>query len=117
LSAWTESTPYPTDIIAQSCVTSSTQIYCVGGILTGGTTTDTAYYAGVSPSGLGAWQAGGLFPQSVSTECVATSGAVYCVGGYDSTNGPTATSYYAPITVFTSSTTASSANSTTSSSS
>jgi len=98
LSAWTQSTSYPMPVIAQSCSTASTYLYCVGGLVPGGTSTSSVYYSGLSPSGIGSWQQGGSYPTGLATMCVASSSYVYCVGGFDPSAGPTGSTYYAPIT-------------------
>jgi hypothetical protein len=97
LGAWTASTSYPIQVIAQSCTTASTYVYCVGGLVPGGTSTASVYYAGLSPSGIGAWQQGGSYATGLATTCVASSSNIYCVGGYDPSSGPTDDCFYAPI--------------------
>jgi hypothetical protein len=98
LGTWTQSTSYPIPVIAQSCSTASTYLYCVGGLVPGGASTSSVYYSGLSPSGIGSWQQGGSYPTGLATTCVASSSYVYCVGGFDPSAGPTGSTYYAPIT-------------------
>jgi hypothetical protein len=99
LGQWTSSTAYPIAVSDESCATASTYLYCVGGLVASGSATDSVYYSGLSPSGIGTWQQGGSYPSDAATECVASSSYVYCVGGYDPSSGaPTGSSYYAPIT-------------------
>jgi N-acetylneuraminic acid mutarotase len=62
LGTWTQTTSYPIQVTAQSCTTASTLMYCVGGIITGGTTTSNVYYAGLTPSGIGSWQQAVSYP-------------------------------------------------------
>ena len=38
------------------------------GLAAGGTSTDAVYYAGLSPSGIGAWQQGGSYPTDLATD-------------------------------------------------
>jgi hypothetical protein len=97
LGAWTASTPYPIQDTDQSCVVTGTVLYCVGGLATGGSSTSNVYYAGLSPSGIGAWQQGGGYPSALSTDCVASPTYVYCTGGYDPSSGPSADSFFAPV--------------------
>jgi hypothetical protein len=97
LGPWTASTAYPVPVIAQSCVTAVTYLYCVGGIVSGGTSTSAVFYAGLSPSGIGSWQQAGSYPTGLATDCVASAADVYCVGGFDPSSGPMDGSYYAPI--------------------
>ncbi len=96
LGQWAPSGAYPAATIAQSCAVASTTLYCVGGLVTGGSSTNSVYYAGLSPSGVGSWQQGGSYPMGLATQCVASSGYVYCIGGYDPSAGPTPDSFYAP---------------------
>jgi len=95
MGAWTPGPGYPVQVIAQSCVSSYASVYCVGGLESGGTSTSAVYYAGVSASGMGSWQAAPGYPLGVATDCVAGTGFLYCVGGYGSSSGVTGASYFA----------------------
>lgn len=101
-----DTSSYPQDIANQSCVASSSYVYCVGG--THDDSEDdvaSSYFAQVNGSGVvGAWTPTTQFPVPVDTQsCVASSGYIYCVGGYNETDGQeldTSASnsvYYAPI--------------------
>lgn len=97
---WTETTSYPIQADALSCTTSSTLLYCIGGLPSGGGGTQAVYYAGLTPSGIGGWQAAASFPEPLATSCVSSSGYTYCIAGYDSgTGSPTNDVYYAPLTL------------------
>jgi hypothetical protein len=96
LGQWVAGSPYPVATIAQSCTVASTTLYCVGGLVSGGSSSSAVYYAGLSPSGVGNWQQGGSYPMGLSTECVASSSYVYCIGGYDPSSGPTPDTFFAP---------------------
>jgi hypothetical protein len=84
--SWDATTPYPTEIWTQSCVTSDGYIYCVGGLTGTNTVDDVAsavYYAPLSPSGIGQWTNTTSYPIQIRAEsCVAESSTIYCVGGY-----------------------------------
>ena len=95
MGAWASAPAYPIQAIAQSCVTSDSSLFCVGGLQSGGTSTGSVYFAGISSSGLGAWQSASSYPAGVATDCVADAGFLYCVGGYNSNSGVTGDSYYA----------------------
>jgi hypothetical protein len=92
---WTVAPDYPIQTIAESCATSYSSIYCVGGLESGGTTTSSVYYAAISSAGVGSWQSAPSYPIGVATECVSNAGFLYCIGGYESSTGTTGDSYYA----------------------
>jgi hypothetical protein len=95
LGAWTSTTPYPFSVYTVPCVEQSGYIYCIGGQqenLAGGTGANTnfptteAYYAPLSPSGIGSWSTTSAYPQALSSpSCVANSGDAFCLGGYSIT--------------------------------
>ena len=93
---WTATSSYPIDTLAESCVTSYSLLYCIGGLESGGTTISSVYFASASSASLGQWQAAPSYPLGIATDCVAGPGLLYCVGGYESSNeAPTGDSYYA----------------------
>ncbi len=93
---WTATSGYPIDTLAESCVTSYSLLYCIGGLESGGTTISSVYFASASSASLGQWQAAPSYPLGIATDCVAGPGLLYCVGGYESSNeAPTGDSYYA----------------------
>ena len=102
---WTAAPDYPIQTIAESCATSYSSIFCIGGLESGGTTTSAVYYASVSSAGLGSWQSAASYPIGVATDCVSNAGLLYCVGGYESSVGPTGNSYYALLNATASSST------------
>jgi len=81
--SWNPTTAYPQSVSGQSCVIISSVIYCVGGEGSSNSYTNAVYYAVVSSTGIGAWQTGPGYPDSLTTECVAVSGSIYCAGGFD----------------------------------
>ncbi len=101
LGAWKSATPYPTNIVGQSCVTNSIIIYCIGGLNNANKEQNSVYYAQISASGaLGAWQSATLYPTNVySQSCVTNSIIIYCIGGYTSqlSNNYDNSVYYAQI--------------------
>jgi hypothetical protein len=91
---WTQTTSYPVAVVQESCVTSGTWIYCVGGLGSTG-----VYYAPISSSGVGKWTQTTKYPFSQGPDypsCVTSASEVYCVGGY---TGPTISSaiYQGPL--------------------
>ena len=89
---WMSTTPYPVDVYTTPCVVQADYLYCIAGQeenLVGGTgpinnsPTNGVFYAPLSPSGIGSWQASTAYvdPRS-SASCVSISGQVYCLGGY-----------------------------------
>lgn len=103
---WTRTTDYPIGIQDESCVTSSSYIYCVGGVSKvskGGDPlgrVSDAYYAPLSSSGIGAWSRTTPFPYvAASPRCMSDSAYVYCLEG--DFNGTVYTNafkaFYAPL--------------------
>ena len=95
MGAWASAPDYPIQAIAESCVTSDASLFCIGGLQSGGASTGSVYYAGISSSGLGPWQSASSDPAGAATDCVADAGFLYCVGGFNSNSGVTGDSYYA----------------------
>jgi hypothetical protein len=101
---WRSTTAYPVSIDSQACVASSGYIYCLGGENeTSGTNstvipTNSAWFAPLSSSGIGAWKHTTAYPDTVSFEaCAASTTDVYCVGGVDSGNNGVGSVYYASL--------------------
>jgi len=80
---WTQTTDYPIGIQDQSCITSSSYIYCIGGLVGAPNAIGTAsvYYASLSPSGIGPWSQTTPIPEAGEADCMASSGYAYCVRG------------------------------------
>jgi hypothetical protein len=104
LGAWNSTTDWKnsdlTGITAQSCVTYSGYIYCVGGFLGGGAgPQDEVEYASLSSSGVGTWYSSTTYPTGFDDgSCAAFNGYIYCVGGDIDTNGDFTTNvYYATV--------------------
>ncbi len=102
--SWNSTTSYPVPIDRQACVSSSGYIYCVGGENeTDGTNatsiqTNSAWFAPISPSGIGHWVHTTAYPQSVSFEtCAASATDIFCVGGIDINNNGVTAVYYATL--------------------
>jgi len=97
LGVWTATTAYPIGDAGQSCVVSSSDLFCVGG-WTGGTAhTTSVYYAQLTPGGIGNWQAASDYPVGVLTTCVGSLGYIYCFGGSQGSSGPTDSDYYGQL--------------------
>lgn len=103
MGAWTAGPAFPVPTIAESCTTSFSSVYCVGGLQSGGATASAVYFSDVSSTGMGPWETAPSYPAEVATDCVGNAGFVLCVGGYDSSSGATAASYFALLNGSTSS--------------
>ena len=104
LGPWHSSTAYPIAVGELSCAAAGGYLYCVGGSGTeGGSTaagTSAAYFARISSTGIGRWNATVSYPLVIDREsCAAVSnGYIYCAGGMaGSTPAPTNAVYYAPL--------------------
>lgn len=88
LGAWSATTSFPIAIDSQSCAASSGFIYCIAGENeTDGTNatvtaSNSAWYAPLSSSGIGAWTKTTPYPSSIGfPDCTASSTDMFCVGG------------------------------------
>ena len=75
-------TDYPMGIQDESCVSSQTDIYCVGGYAGGpnGKSITDVYYAPLSSSGIGSWTLTTAYPYPVfEPRCTTNSGYIYCI--------------------------------------
>jgi hypothetical protein len=102
---WMSTTPFPIPIDTESCVASSSHIYCIGGNNeTDGEAEDAApsnsvWFAPISSSGIGNWSQTTPYPSNdYFPDCFAAGGYVYCIGGADSNGNSLTTSYFAPLT-------------------
>ena len=94
---WTSTTSYPVGIRSQSCVTSASKIYCIGGF-TSSAISNAVYYAPLSSSGVGQWTSTTSFPVPVWTQsCAASDSGIYCVGGITTSQTTSSAVYYAPF--------------------
>ena len=94
LGTWKSTTSYPLSLDNATCVSTSGNIYCVGGA-NGGSQYNNVYYASLSGSGVGAWSSTTPYPIATAPAgCVVSYGDIYCLG---QTAGGSST-YYAPIT-------------------
>lgn len=96
ITGWTsDSNPYPRAINGHSCVSYSSDVYCVGGAYnTGPDDVATSYFASLNNDGqVGNWNLTTPYPVPIDTQsCVASSGYIYCVSGYNETDGTNADS-------------------------
>jgi hypothetical protein len=104
LGNWSSTTPYPIPADTMSCVSSSSYIYCVGGVNeTDGSNADAAatnsvWFAPLSSSGIGAWEHTVPYPASVQyPTCYTAGGYIYCIGGADVNDNSVGTTYYATL--------------------
>ncbi|MDA4134101.1 MAG: hypothetical protein OK441_00845 [Thaumarchaeota archaeon] len=94
LGQWVSTSSYPVGVKQQACVSSASDIYCVGGYLS-----TSVYYAALSPTGVGAWTNTTGYPFTVGANlasCVTIGVEVYCVGGHTGSNVSNDV-YHAPI--------------------
>lgn len=98
---WNAGTNYPTNIYLPSCAASGGYIYCVGGLTAPGVVTNAVYYAPISSSGIGSWNAANTLPVGLEDpSCAIYGGYIYCVGGITRATSPyenTNATYYATI--------------------
>ncbi|MDE1851200.1 MAG: hypothetical protein KGH69_00740 [Candidatus Micrarchaeota archaeon] len=97
---WASTTAYPSSVGYHGCVNYNNYIYCVGGDTTGSASNgvSSTYYAPISATGIGAWNAGMSYPFTVwGHRCSTSNGYLYCVGGYASSTQDSAAVYYAPL--------------------
>lgn len=101
---WNSTTSYPIAIDSQACVSSSGFIYCVAGENeTSGTnatvvSTNSAWYAPISSSGIGTWQHTTAYPSAISfPSCAASASDIFCVGGTDVNGNGVSDVYYASL--------------------
>jgi hypothetical protein len=100
IGTWSLSQPFPGPVVLQSCAPYSGYIYCVGGGNAVSTTTNGVYYAPLSSSGVGSWNTGTSYPDSIREgSCVIYSGYIYCVGGDEFPGGAIADAFYAEIII------------------
>src|SRR5438445_3900131 len=64
VSHWSSTTSYPVGIRSQSCVTSASKIYCIGGY-TSSAVSNAVYYAPLSSSGVGQWTGTTSYPSPI----------------------------------------------------
>ena len=107
-STWQCAAGYPVQvggtyaIAGQQCVSTTSTIYCVGGMDANGGPRNEVYSSVPASSGnITGWTSSSYpYPQTIDGEsCVTSSGIVYCVGGsYNDNMDDTASSYYAMAT-------------------
>ncbi len=89
IGGWTSTTPYPFAAGPQylgesaACATSNEYVYCVGGYnLNTGSSTNLAYFAKLSSSGMSGWTETTGYPTDMAGgSCKISNGYIYCVGG------------------------------------
>jgi hypothetical protein len=101
---WSRTTAYPIPIDSQYCAASSAHIYCVGGnnetdgTNADSTTSNSVWYALLSPSGIGTWSHSTPYPANLYfPSCFSSSSYMYCMGGADNNNNAQSTDFYATL--------------------
>lgn len=98
IGSWSLSLSYPQNIFFPSCVASSSDIYCIGGVNGNDNGVNSVYYATLSSGGVGTWTKTTNYPSSlVGQACAISSGYIYCVGGESGQNSYSDAVYYAAI--------------------
>jgi hypothetical protein len=98
IGTWSSTEAYPSDLYGQTCVITSGNIICVGGIPNGTTSaSDSIYSAQISTNGISSWYHAMNYPMGVETACDAAAGNLYCIGGYQDSDTVTADIYYVSI--------------------
>jgi hypothetical protein len=93
---WSSTTNYPITVASQSCVTYNNNVYCIGGIQSGGGSINNVYYAPLSSTGVGTWTSGTTYPViTQNPSCMAYVNTIICAGTWTTTWVNTV--YYAPI--------------------
>lgn len=102
--SWSSTTAFPIPVDSQSCVASSSYIYCVGGnnetdgSNADATDTNSVWYAPLSASGMGNWSLTTAYPSNdYYPSCFAVGSDIYCLGGADSNGNSLGTAYYATL--------------------
>jgi len=105
IGAWQPTTPYPVPVDSESCVASSSHIYCVGGNNETDSTessvapSTTVWFATTNSSGIWDWTRTTPYPAGIFVPaCFATEAYVYCLGGSNGNGDPLGTAHFAPLT-------------------
>jgi len=101
---WSSTTGFPIAADSQSCVVSSSYIYCVGGNNeTDGQAADSvpsssSWFAPLSGSGIGTWVKTTPHPTNFFLPtCVAAGGYIYCIAGFDENGNSVGATFYATL--------------------
>jgi hypothetical protein len=101
---WTSTTGFPIPADTESCVASSSYIYCVGGYNeTDGTSVDFApsnavWFAKLSGLGISTWMKTTPYPTNFYIPtCVAGGGFVYCMAGIDENGNSVGATFFAAL--------------------
>lgn len=101
IGSWSKTSTFPANAYLPDCAEDGGYIYCIGGADSGGNPLAGAYYAKLSPEGIGSWVPTSSYPiPDTGQSCAAGGGYIYCVGG-GTTGGEslsyTNAVYYAPV--------------------
>ena len=96
IGSWSISSSYPPNIYFPSCVASSSDIYCLGGVNSNDNSVNSVYYAALTSSGVGTWTQTTTYPGSyVGQACAISSSDIYCVGAQTGQSSFANAVYYA----------------------
>ena len=94
---WNTTAGYPYIITGESCPSSGSTIYCIGGLFSY-SIVNKSFYAGASSSGISRWTGSTPYPISVNNAlCSIYNGYVFCISGSSSESPSVNFTYYAPI--------------------
>jgi hypothetical protein len=93
--SWKATTGYPAQFIDGSCASSGSLVYCVGdSSILFGNLTQQAYYAHITPFGIGNWTRTTSYPVPfTSGSCTIYNSQIYCVGSLNQSHSDSV--YYA----------------------
>ena len=96
MGAWAPAPAYPIQAIAQSCVTSDSSLFCVGGLQSGGASTGSVYFCRNLLVGARPWQSASSYPAGAGHRLRGRrQGSSTAWAGTTPTPGVTGDSYYA----------------------
>ncbi|MDE1871571.1 MAG: beta-propeller fold lactonase family protein [Candidatus Micrarchaeota archaeon] len=100
--AWSITSNYPQQLQEMPCVSTSTDVYCIGGYnVFNFYDVNSVYYSPIQPdNSLGAWQTTNSYPMLINEQsCITSNNYVYCMAGVNqSTNFVSFNDvYYSPI--------------------
>ncbi len=86
IGSWTLTSGIPTPLSGEMCISQGSTIYCIGGVNPTLNqeiiSTNSVYYATLSDSGIGGWNATTAYPYSITGEsCLDLKQRIYCIGG------------------------------------
>ena len=100
---WISTTAYPIPTDTQSCVSSASFVYCVGGnnetngLSSNARNSSSVWYAPLSSSGIGNWSLTAAYPGGFYPVCYTAQQTIYCLGGILPDGNSANSVYYAAL--------------------